>query len=80
MATTSSTANTPAKLAVGVLSEVVIPGGSNLVKGDLQQGAIHLLLGVAAGMAFGPWGLIAVKINSLAKSHTGQGLVDQVTG
>jgi hypothetical protein len=78
--TTSPTANTPAKLAVGVISEVVIPGGSNLIKGDLQQGAVHLILGIAAGMAFGPWGLIAVKLNSLAKAHTGQGLIDQVTG
>lgn len=80
MATTTSTATTPGKLAVGVISEVVIPGGSNLIKGDLQQGVVHLILGIAAGMAFGPLGLIAVKINSLAKANTGQGLLDQVTG
>jgi hypothetical protein len=80
MATTTHTTTTPAKVAVGVLSEAVVPGGSNLIKGDLSQGALHLILGIAAGLAFGPWGLLAVKANSLAKSQTGQGVLDQVTG
>lgn len=83
MATTSSTSPTPAtpaKLAVGVLSEAIIPGGSNLVKGDLTQGACHLILGIAAGMALGPLGVLAVKANSLAKATTGQSVIEQVTG
>ena len=80
MATTASNSATPAKLAVGFVSEALIPGGSNLVKGDLTQGAIHLILGVVAVSALGPLGLIAVKANSLAKAHTGQSLLDKVTG
>jgi len=80
MATTSSNTPTPAKLAVGVLSEAIVPGGSNLLKGDLTQGAIHLILGVGATLAFGPIGLLAVKANSLSKATTGQSLVDKVTG
>lgn len=80
MATTAQTSTTPAKVALGVLSEAVIPGGSNLIKGDLQQGAVHLILGIAAGLTFGPLGLLAVKAASLAKSTTGQGVLDQVTG
>jgi len=80
MATTTSNSTTPAKVAVGFLSEAVIPGGSHLVKGDLSQGAVHLILGVAASLAIGPFGLLAVKANSLAKSHTGQSLLDKITG
>jgi hypothetical protein len=76
--TTSSSAN-PAKIVLGVFSEAIIPGGSNLVKGDLREGAIHLILGIAAGMALGPLGVLAVKANSLAKATTGQGVLDKVT-
>ena len=77
--TTSSSPATPAKVAVGVLSEAIIPGGSNLLKGDLTQGAIHLILGIAAGMALGPLAVLAVKANSLAKATTGQGVLDKIT-
>lgn len=81
MATTSSRSSsvTPAKVAVGAVSEALIPGGSHLVRGDLSQGAVHLILGVAASMALGPLGLLAVKAHSLAKSTTGQGLLDKIT-
>lgn len=80
MATTASNATSPTKVAVEFVSEALVPGGSNLVKGDLTQGAIHLVLGVVAVMTVGPLGLLAVKANSLAKAHTGQGLLDKVTG
>lgn len=81
MATTSAnTATTPARVAVGALSEAIVPGGSHLVRGDLSQGAVHLILGVAAGLALGPLGLLAVKAHSLAKSTTGQSPLDKVLG
>ena len=80
MATTASNATNSTKLAVEFVSEALVPGGSNLVKGDFAQGAIHLVLGVAAVMTVGPLGLLAVKANSLSKAHTGQSLLDKVTG
>ena len=80
MATTTHGTTTPVKVAAGALSEALLPGGSNLIRGDLTQGVIHLALGIAATLAFGPWGLVAVKAHSLAKSQTGQGLLDQITG
>ncbi len=80
MATTASNATNPTKVAVGFVSEALVPGGSNLLKGDYTQGAIHLVLGVVAVMTVGPLGLIAVKAHSLVKAHTGQSLLDKVTG
>jgi hypothetical protein len=79
MATTAtSTRATPGKVVVGALSEALIPGGSHLVQGDLSQGAVHLLLGVAAAVTLGPLGLIGVKALSLAKSSTGQSPLDKI--
>jgi hypothetical protein len=81
MATTTNTSSaTPAGVVVGVLSEAVIPGGSHLVKGDLREGAVHFILGIAAGMALGPLGVLVVKANSLAKATTGQSVTDKITG
>jgi hypothetical protein len=80
MATTSSNAATSGRVVVGALSEALVPGGSHLVRGDLAQGAVHLILGVVAGLAIGPIGLIGVKALSLAKSTTGQSPLDKVTG
>jgi len=59
-------------------SEVLFPGGSNLVKGDLKQGGIHAVLGVAARMAFGFPGLLLVSANSLSKAVTGRHLYESV--
>ena len=78
--TTTSSAATPAKVVVGVFSEAIIPGGSHLVNGDLREGAVHFILGIAAGMALGPLGVLAIKANSLAKSTTGTSVLDKVTG
>jgi len=61
-------------------SEVLFPGGSNLVKGDLKQGGIHAVLGVAARMAFGFPGLLLVSANSLSKAVTGRHLYESVAG
>lgn len=61
-------------LGVGVKAagEYFIPGGSNLVKGDLVQGGLHAALGIAARAMFGLPGLVVVSLNSLTKSVTGQ--------
>jgi len=72
-----SSSQTPAGVAVSVLSEAVIPGGSNLIKGDLSQGALQFILSIGAGMFFGPLGVLAVRANSLAKAQTGRSVLDQ---
>ena len=81
MATTSSrsTSTHPKQIAVGAISEAIVPGGSHLLKGDYKQGALHLVLGIAASLALGPLALAAVKAHSLTKSTTGQGLLDDIT-
>lgn len=79
MSTPGISSPSPAGVAVSVLSEALIPGGSNMIKGDLSQGVLHLIMGIAAGAFFGPLGVLAVRANSLAKSHTGQSVLDQFT-
>jgi hypothetical protein len=64
----------PVKVGVEVLGEYVVPGGSNLVKGDMAQGAIHAVLGLVARAAFGFPGVLLVSANSLAKATTGRHL------
>lgn len=61
-------------LSTGVKAagEYLIPGGSNLIKGDLAQGILHAGLGFAARAAFGLPGLIAVSLNSLTRSVSGR--------
>jgi hypothetical protein len=62
------------KTGVEFASEVLVPGGSNLVKGDLKQGAIHTVLGFAARAAFGLPGLVLVSANSFTKAVSGHHL------
>jgi hypothetical protein len=80
MATTASSHTaTPGGVVVGVVSEAIVPGGSHLIKGDFATGAAHLVLGIAAGLALGPLGVLGVKALSLAKSTTGESPLDRVT-
>ncbi len=64
---------------ISLVGEYVIPGGSNLIKGDIKQGVIHAALAVAAGMVFGPIGILAVKANSFSKARTGHGLLENLS-
>jgi len=64
------------KTAVEFSTEALIPGGSNLVKGDLKQAGIHAVLGFAARSAFGLPGLIVVSANSFTKAVTGRHLFE----
>jgi len=76
----SNDATKSLKAGVQFSSEVLFPGGSNFVKGDLRQGSIHAVLGVAARLAFGFPGLVLVSANSLAKAVTGRHLYETVAG
>jgi len=67
------------KAGVQFSSEVLFPGGSNFVNGDLRQGSIHAVLGVAARLAFGFPGLVLVSANSLTKAVTGRHLYETVS-
>jgi hypothetical protein len=81
MATTSgstTTKPTPTGVAMGVVSEAILPGGSHLIKGDLKETGINLALALVAGALLGPLGVLAVKANSLAKAVTGRGMLDQI--
>ena len=59
------------KTGLQFVSEAVIPGGSNLVNGDLKQAAIHAVLGIIAGAVFGLPGALLVAANSFTKATTG---------
>lgn len=65
---------TTIKTGVKVAGEFFIPGGSNLVKGDIKQAGLHAVLGIAARAVFGPIGLLVVCANSFTKATTGHHL------
>lgn len=62
----------PLKTGLQFVSEIVIPGGSNLVNGDFSQGALHFGLGILAKALLGGPGLLLVAANSFTKATTGQ--------
>jgi len=68
------------KTGLQFASEVVIPGGSNLINGDIKQAGIHAVAGLVAGALFGPIGLIAVAANSFARATTGHHLFESLQG
>jgi hypothetical protein len=55
-------------------SEAFLPGGSNYLKGDLKQGAIHTVAAFGAAMVIGPVGWVVAIADSLSKSQTGKHL------
>jgi Family of unknown function (DUF6072) len=65
--------------AVKLAGEYLVPGGSNLIKGDIKQGALHAVLGIAAKAAFGLPGLLLVCANSYSKATTGRHLTENLT-
>lgn len=60
------------KTGLQFVSEAVIPGGSNLVNGDLKQAAIHAVLGIVAGSIFGLPGALMIAANSFTRATTGR--------
>lgn len=67
------------KTGVQFASEVVLPGGANLVNGDFLIGGIHAALGLAAKAMFGLPGLLIVSANSFARASTGHNLMENVS-
>ncbi|HST21995.1 MAG TPA: DUF6072 family protein [Blastocatellia bacterium] len=66
------------KTGIDFASELVVPGGSNLVEGNFVQGGIHVVLGILAKSMFGLPGLIAVSANSFTKATTGRHLYEHL--
>ena len=63
---------------IKVGAETIVPGGSNLVKGDIGTAAAHALIGFGGKALFGLPGLIAVSLNSLSTAFTGQGILSHL--
>ena len=63
--------NAPLKTGLQFASEVVIPGGSNLIAGNYKQAALHAGLGILAGAFFGLHGVLIVAANSFTRATTG---------
>lgn len=55
-----------------VVSEYFVPGGANLIKGDVVSGGAHLVLGILAKAVLGAPGALLIHANSLVKARTGQ--------
>jgi hypothetical protein len=68
----------PVKTGIKFAGEYVVPGGSNLVKGDLKQAGLHAVAGLVARVAFGLPGLLLVSVNSLTKATTGRHLYEHL--
>ncbi|HKR11544.1 MAG TPA: DUF6072 family protein [Pyrinomonadaceae bacterium] len=80
MPTTKTEDVKPLKTGLQFASEIVIPGGSNLINGDLGQGVLHLGLGVLAKSVFGLPGLLIVAANSFTKASTGHHIYEALGG
>jgi len=77
MATRSTAASgEPLRTGLAFASEVVLPGGSNLLAGNYKQGLIHAGLGLLAGSIFGLPGALVVAANSFTRSTTGHNLYE----
>lgn len=66
------------KTGLQFASELVVPGASNLINGDIKEAGIHVVFGVVAGALFGLPGLVAVAANSFTKATTGRSLIDHL--
>lgn len=66
------------KTGIDFASELVVPGGSNLVEGNLVQGGIYVVLGLVARSVFGLPGLVAVSADSFTKATTGRHLYEHL--
>lgn len=64
----------PVKKSLHFVGEYLVPGGSNLIKGDFKQAGLHAALGLAARAAFGLPGLLLISVNSITKATTGRHL------
>ena len=72
--------NNPLMAGMEFCGEYLVPGGSNLVKGDILQAALHAGLGLGAWAFLGPPGLLLVSSDSISKALTGRHLHQSFAG
>lgn len=77
---TEAVVDDPVRAGLGIAGEVIfpLPGGSNLIKGDIKQAVIHAGLGVVARALLGPIGLLLVSANSLSVAMTDRNLSENL--
>lgn len=68
----------PVAASLEFASELIMPGGSNLLKGNFVQAGVHLVLGLAAKAVFGVPVMALVSANSLTKALTGHHLAEHL--
>lgn len=59
-------------------AETLVPGGANIVKGDLKNAGIYAAVGLAARYAFGLPGLLLVSVDSFTKATTGRRITEHL--
>jgi hypothetical protein len=64
---------------VKLLGELIVPGASLLVDGDIKYGVGHLVVGLVARALLGPLGLALVNVNSFSQSVSDKSLIDHTT-
>lgn len=67
------------RIGIQISSEILVPGGSNLIKGDFRQAGLHAGLGFIARALFGLPGAVLVSLNSISKATTGRHLCEHLT-
>ncbi|HEX4274043.1 MAG TPA: DUF6072 family protein [Bryobacteraceae bacterium] len=59
-------------------AETLVPGGANIVKGDLKNAGIYAAIGLAARFTFGLPGLLLVSADSFTKATTGRRITEHL--
>lgn len=72
--------NNPLTAGMEFCGEYLVPGGSNLVKGDILQAALHAGLGLGAWAFLGLPGLLLVSSDSISKALTERHLYQSPAG
>lgn len=72
----------PLRAGLQVAGEYMLPlpGGSNLIKGDIKQAITHAGLGIIARALLGPIGVLLVSANSLSVALTDRNLAENLSG
>jgi hypothetical protein len=68
----------PVAASLDFASELIMPGGSNLLRGNFVQAGVHFILGYAAKLAFGAPFMALVSANSLTRAMTGHHLAEHL--
>jgi hypothetical protein len=68
----------PVAASLAFASEIIMPGGSNLLRGNLLQAGVHCILGYAAKAAFGGPFMAIISANSMVKALTGRHLSEHL--